>query len=154
MCSAGRCQHTRHPSVSACKLCSRRSVRSAPSRPSVASLISRGISSYSRSRTNKLSPNIGFAWQRGCLGMCVCGGGAAAYIKQRRSVNIGVWRINSAILKERLTLKHHSVRFAGPRRFPRPGSPFLICCISGKDGVQIKFPRAREVSLHTKQGCV
>lgn len=120
-----RCQHTRHPSASACKLCGRRSVRSAPSQPSVALLISRGISSYSRSRTNKLSPNIGSAWQRGCLGMCVYAnwgyGGGAAYIKQRRSVNIGVWRINSAILKERLTLKHHSVRFAGPQRFPRPG---------------------------------
>lgn len=35
-------------------------------------LISRGISSHSRSRTNKLSPNIGFAWQWGSLWMCVC----------------------------------------------------------------------------------
>lgn len=31
---------------------------------------------------------------------------------------------------------------AEPERFLRPGSPFLICCISRKDGVQIKFPRA------------
>lgn len=55
-----------------------------------------------------------------------------------------------AILKERLMLKHHS---AGLQRFLRPTSPFLICCISRKDGVQIKFPSASEVSLHTKQGC-
>lgn len=40
-------------------------------------LISRGIGSHSRSRTNKLSPNIGFAWRRGSLWMCVymCEGG-------------------------------------------------------------------------------
>lgn len=32
-----------------------------------------------------------------------------------------------------------TVPVAGPEHFLRPGSPFLICCISGKDGVQIKI---------------
>lgn len=32
-----------------------------------------------------------------------------------------------------------AVPVAGPEHFLRPGSPFLICCISGEDGVQIKI---------------
>lgn len=108
-------------------------------------LTSRGISSHSRSRTNKLSPNIRFAWRRGSLWMCVyVWEWVHAYIKQRRSVNIEVWRINTLfffLLKERLMLKYHSNTVAGPEHFPRleAGSPFLICCISRKSCVQIKI---------------
>lgn len=63
-------QYIRHPSVSVCKLSGSQTV--GPSITTVDhTLISRGISSYSRSRTNKLSPNIGFAWQWGSLWTCV-----------------------------------------------------------------------------------
>ena len=109
-------------------------------------LISRGISSYSRSRTNKLSPNIGFAWQWGSLWVCVWGGGGGgggwghAYIKQRRSVNIGVWRINTLFfLKERLMLKHHSASLPGPSVSRGPDRHFSFVALAGKDGAQIKI---------------
>lgn len=51
-----------------------------------------------------------------------------------------------------------TVPVAGPEHFLRPGSPFLICCISGKDGVQIKISLSEKekvvgggVSLHTNK---
>lgn len=109
-------QYIRHPSASVCKLSGRQTVGRSITTVD-RSLISRGISSYSRSRTNKLSPNTGFAWQWGCLWMCVYAYGGAC-IHQTETVG-QYWGMENqhAILKERLMLEHHSARCRA-RAFP------------------------------------
>lgn len=112
-------------------------------------LISWGIGSASRSRTNKLSPNTGSAWRwwlvgRGGFNECMCcwGWGGHAYIKQRRLVNIRVWRINTIyfFLRRRgLCSTHHSTGWRTGASPEVKNRHVPSVAFAGKDGVQILY---------------
>jgi len=101
--------------------------------------ISRGIGSFPRSRTNKLSPNIAFAW-----------GGMHTSNRDGQ-----YWSMENqhALLKERLTLKHHSAGLPGPSISRGPDRHFSFVALAGETAFKYNLPE-RERHLHTEQGCV
>lgn len=58
-----------------------------------------------------------------------------------------------ALLKERLTLKHHSAGLPGPSISRGPDRHFSFVALAGETAFKYNLPE-RERHLHTEQGCV
>lgn len=107
-------------------------------------LISRGIGCFSSSRTNKLSPNTGSAWQSGGL-MNVLGGEGGACIHQTQALG-QYWGMKNQhrfffFFKQRL--KHHSVGCRVGSISRGPDRHFSFVALVGKTASKQNFPERR-----------
>lgn len=120
-------------------------------RPSY-TLISRGIGCFSSSRTNKLSPNTGSAWQSGGLMNVFGGGGMHTSNTDARSI-LGYEESTQVFFFLKQRLKHHSVGCRVGSISRGPVHHFSFVALAGTTASKQNFPERRGC-LHTKQDCV